>query len=205
MRGAPFLNLVLAVALALMLGWLLVVGRSLLLPIIAATICVYVLTEAGRVMGEVPVLRALPPMLRLVILLFLFSLVFLALGLVVAATVDDFIAAMPRYQANLEAMSGRVAERLGLDLPPTWEEAANLLFAKVDLQATFIFLIGGITRFGLSAFLVVVYAGFIMAEWTTLAARPKWPFPPMDSRASSAPSSSKSTVASAAILRSRRW
>jgi len=177
MRGAPFLNLVLAVALVLMVGWLLLMGRSLLLPIIAATICVYVLTEAGRVMGEVPVLRILPPMLRLVMLLGLFSLVFIALGLVVAATVDDFIAAMPRYQANLEAMSGRVAERLGYDLPPTWEEAADLVFANVDLQATFIFLIGGITRFGLSAFMVVIYAGFIMAEWATFRRKAEMAFP----------------------------
>jgi predicted PurR-regulated permease PerM len=177
MRGAPFLNLVLAVALALMLGWLLMAGRSILLPVIAAAICVYILMETGRIMGEIPVLRALPSTLRLVLLLVFFTLIVASLGLVVAVTVDDFIAAVPRYQANIEALSARLAEQYGLDLPPTWDEASDLLFANIDLQALFIYLLGWITRFGLTSFLILVYAGFILAEWVNFGVKLDKAFP----------------------------
>jgi predicted PurR-regulated permease PerM len=177
MRGAPFLNLVLAVALALMLGWILMAGRSILLPVIAAAICVYILIETARIMGEIPVLRMLPSTLRLIVLLVIFSLVVMALGLVIAVTVDDFIAAMPRYQANLEAMSLRLSEQFGLDLPPTWDEAAAVLFRNIDLQALFVYLLGWVTRFGLTAFLILVYAGFIMAEWGSFGVKLDKAFP----------------------------
>jgi predicted PurR-regulated permease PerM len=180
MRGAPFLNLVLAVALAIMLGWILMAGRGLILPVIAAAICVYIMTETARIMGEVPVLRRLPSSLRLATLLLLFTVVILALGLVVGSTVDDFLAAVPRYQANLETMLGRLSDQFGRDLPPTWDEAADLLFGAVDLQTVFLYLLGWVTRFGLTAFLILVYAGFIMAEWMTFETKLGRAFPDPD-------------------------
>ena len=180
MRGAPFLNLVLAVALALMLGWLLVAGRSLLLPVIAAAICVYILTAAATSMGGIRGLRQIPPRLRLLVLLTGFTLVVVALGLVVGSTVDDFLAAAPRYQANLEAMSARVADQVGLDLPADWDAAAEVLLDSVNLQSVFFGMLGWITRFGLSAFLIMVYAGFIMAEWGTFGVKVHKAFPDGD-------------------------
>ena len=180
MRGAPFLNLVLAVALALMLGWLLVAGRSLLLPVIAAAICVYILTAAATSMGGIRGLRQIPPRLRLLVLLTGFTLVVVALGLVVGSTVDDFLAAAPRYQANLEAMSARVADQVGLDLPADWDAAAEALLDSVNLQSVFFGMLGWITRFGLSAFLIMVYAGFIMAEWGTFGVKVHKAFPDGD-------------------------
>ena len=180
MRGAPFLNLVLAVALALMLGWLLVAGRSLLLPVIAAAICVYILTAAATAMGDIRGLRQIPPRLRLLVLLAGFTLVVVALGLVVGSTVDDFLAAAPRYQANLEAMSARVADQVGLDLPADWDAAAEVLLDSVNLQSVFFGMLGWITRFGLSAFLIMVYAGFIMAEWGTFGVKVYKAFPDGD-------------------------
>ena len=177
MRGAPFLNLVLAVALVLMLGWLLVAGKSLFLPVIAAAICVYILTAASAAIGEVGGLRWLPPRLRLVLLLAIFTLVVLSLGLVVGSTVDDFLAAVPRYQVNLEVMSARISDRLGLDLPADWDAATRTVLDSVDLQAVFLAMLGWIARFGLSAFLIMVYAGFIMAEWGTFGVKVQKAFP----------------------------
>jgi AI-2 transport protein TqsA len=177
MRGAPFLNLVLAVALVLMLGWLLVAGRSLLLPVIAAAICVYILTAASAALGEFRLLRWLSPRLRLVLLLVLFTLLLFTLGLVVASTVDDFLAAVPRYQANLEAMSARIATQSGVDLPPDWDAATEVLLDSVNLRALFFAMLNWVTQFGLSAFLIMVYAGFIMAEWGTFGLKLQRAFP----------------------------
>lgn len=177
MRGAPFLNFVLAVALALMVGWLLVAGSSLLLPIITAVISVYVLTEASKRLGQLPVTRKLPAMLRMALLLGLFSLVAVALGLVVATTVNDIIAAGPRYQANLEAMAGRIGERYSIDLPASWDDAVDLIFDALDFQAVLIVLLGWMTRIGVVTFLILVYVGFILAEWETFGPKLRLAFP----------------------------
>lgn len=177
MRGAPFLNFVLAVALALMVGWLLVAGASLLLPLIAATIVVYILIAASEAMGNLPATRILSPAMRLVLVLVSFTLVVVALGFVIGSTADDFLAALPRYQANIETKAALIADRFDLDLPPTWDGALELVFDSVDLQTFFLALIGWVTRFGLTAFLIMVYAGFIMAEWATFSVKLQKAFP----------------------------
>jgi len=51
-------------ALAIMIGWLLWVGKPVLLPVIAALISVYVLSAAADSMGKVPLLGRLPSWVR---------------------------------------------------------------------------------------------------------------------------------------------
>jgi AI-2 transport protein TqsA len=177
MRGAPFLNFVLAVALALMVGWLLIMGSSLLLPVITAVISVYVLTEASKWLGRMPPTRNLSAIWRMALLLGLFSLVAIALGLVVATTVNEIIAAGPRYQANLEAMAGRISERFSIELPASWDDAMDLLFDAFDFQAMMILLLGWMTRIGIVTFLILVYVGFILAEWDTFGPKLRLAFP----------------------------
>jgi AI-2 transport protein TqsA len=171
MRGAPFLNLVLAVALALMAGWLLVIGRSLLIPIFAAVIIAYVLAETSEWIGSLPVVGRLPAFLRHTILLALFTLIFAFFAFIVTSTLDDLLAAAPRYQTNLEALSNDLTVRFGLDLPPTWDDIWDATVGKMNLQAIMITLLGWVLTFGLTAFLIVVYVGFIIAERGTFAAK----------------------------------
>lgn len=52
-----FVALVLSVLLVVMVGWLLVIGKSLLLPIFIAVISVYILVNASEWLGQVPITR----------------------------------------------------------------------------------------------------------------------------------------------------
>ncbi len=171
MRGAPFLNLVLAVALTLMVGWLLVEGRGLFLPVFVAVIFVYVLTEAADWLGDLPVLNRLPIIVRHVILLAIFTLVVVSFGIVVTMTLDDLAASAPRYQANLEALSARLSAEFGLDLPPTWDDIWDATIGKVNFQALILILVSWVASFGLVTFLILVYAGFIIAERGSFAGK----------------------------------
>lgn len=171
MRGAPFLNLVLAVALALMAGWLVVHGRGLLIPIFAAIIIAYVLSETSEWLGKLPLIGVLPPVLRHILLLGGFTVVFLFFTFIVTSTIDDLLAAAPRYQTNLEALSSRLTERFGLDLPPTWDDIWDATIGRLNLQAMLIVLLGWALTFGLTTFLIVVYVGFMIAERGTFAAK----------------------------------
>jgi predicted PurR-regulated permease PerM len=179
MQGAPFLNLFLAVGLVLMLGWLLVVGQAILLPIVLAVIAVYVLTTASEALGRVPVIRRLPSVVLHVLVLLIFTLAVAALALIVSVTLDELIAAMPRYQQNLEALVTRAAELGGLE-SPTWDEIVEVTLGNLNLQAMTLRILGGLSSFGLTVFLVVVYAGFLIAERRNFPAKLAAAFPRRD-------------------------
>jgi AI-2 transport protein TqsA len=163
MPGAPFLNLFLAFGLVLMMGWLLVVGQAILLPIVLAVIAVYILTTAAEALGRVPLAGRLPLMLRHGLVLLGFTLAVGALALVVSVTLDQLVTVMPRYQENLEALAGKVADIGGIE-NATWDDIVEATLGSMNLQAILLRLLGNLTSFGLTMFLVVVYAGFLMAE-----------------------------------------
>ena len=176
MRGAPFLNLVLAIAMVLMVGWLLVAGQAILLPIVLAIIAVYILTTAAQALGRIPVVRRLPSVVLHGLVLLIFTLAVVALGLIFAVTVNDLVAAMPRYQQNLEVLAVRVAEMGGFE-NPTWEDIVDVTLGKLNLQAIMLRVLGGVSSFGLTLFLVVVYSGFLIAERKRFAAKLTAAFP----------------------------
>lgn len=62
MNGSASLSTLVNTALLIVLGgFLLVVGKPVLLPILAAIIVVYVLVDASEAMQRVPVIGRLPP------------------------------------------------------------------------------------------------------------------------------------------------
>lgn len=163
---ASFLNLVLAVALVLMVGWLLVIGKGILLPIILAIIAVYILTTVAEVLRRLPGLRRLPPIAMHGVVLLIFTLAILALALIISVTVNDLVAAMPRYQQNLEALAESVAALAGMD-NPTWDEIVDMTLGSLNFQAITLRVLGGVSSLTLLFILVIIYSGFLMVERRT--------------------------------------
>jgi AI-2 transport protein TqsA len=79
---------VLSLALVLMVGWLLIIGKGVLLPIVLAIIAVYILTTAAQALGRLPGLRRLPTLLIHGLVLLLFTLAMVALALMVSITAE---------------------------------------------------------------------------------------------------------------------
>jgi predicted PurR-regulated permease PerM len=175
-KNAPFLNLVLATGLVLMIGWLLVIGQTILLPIVLAIIAVYVLTTAAVALERVPLVGRLPLVMRHGLVLLGFTLAVVALALVVSVTLNQLVAVMPRYQMNLEALAIKVADFSGFE-HPTWDDIVEVTLGRMNLQAILLRLLGGLTSLGLTVFLVVIYAGFLMAERGRFAAKLAAAFP----------------------------
>jgi AI-2 transport protein TqsA len=177
--SSGFLNLVLAVALVCMVGWLLIIGKDVLLPIVLAIIAVYVLKTAAQALGRAPVIRRLPSVLLHLLVLLFFTLAVVALGLIVSVTVNDLVAAMPRYQQNLETLAGTVTEMFGME-SPTWDEIVELTLGSLNLQAISLRVLGGVSSLGLTVFLVVIYSGFLMVEQRRLSTKLAVAFPQGD-------------------------
>ncbi|PZR01060.1 MAG: AI-2E family transporter [Cereibacter sphaeroides] len=152
-------------------GWLLIVGQAILLPIFMAIIAVYVLTTAADVLGRLPLLDRVPPMVRHGLVLMAFTAAIIGFALVVAVTVNQLFAAMPRYQANLEALLLRLEGVGWIKTNPTWDDIREVTLERINLQRMFVWLLGSLTSFGLSFFLVAVYAAFLLAERTNFKAK----------------------------------
>ena len=164
MRGAPLLNLVLAVALTIGVGHLLVVGRPILVPIVAAVISVYLMASATAALRRAPLLRRLPAAAVRALVLLIFALGLYAFAVVVASTIGDIAAVAPGYQQNFEGLLARIGTRFDVDLQDELRDAAQVTFGGIDLRAVILGVLGGFTSVGSTAFLVVVYAGFLMVE-----------------------------------------
>ncbi|ROU01092.1 AI-2E family transporter [Histidinibacterium lentulum] len=164
MKNAPFLNLVLAVILVIAVGWLLVAGRPIILPIVTAVISVYVMVSASDMLGRMPILGRAPKILLRALVLLAFTVAVLAFAVVVAGTVRDIAAALPVYQENIEAMVQAVAQRFDLESQMLWDEIRAVTLERIDMQQLVLAALGGFTSVGITVFLVVIYAGFLIGE-----------------------------------------
>ncbi|MCB1488568.1 MAG: AI-2E family transporter [Bauldia sp.] len=180
-EASNFVVLVLAFVLAIIVGFFLVIGRGLLLPIFAAVISVYVLTAAADAMGRLPFFRHLPFFVRRILVLIGFTMSFVALGLVVAVTVNQLIGLVPTYRHNLETILGQLADLVGFDEHPSWEQIREATIGRLDVGSLLTSVLGSVTNFGTTIFLVVVYAIFLVAERGTFAGKLMAAFPQGDS------------------------
>lgn len=171
MKNAPFLNLVLAVILALALGYLLVIGRPILVPIVTAVISVYVMVTASNAMQKLPGLRRLPAAFLRIVVLIVFALVLYGFAVVVASTVTEITRVAPTYQENLTELLAGIEKRYDLDAKSMIDQAVAVTFGNLDLQAIILAVLGGFTSVGMSAFLIVVYATFLIAERSVFSLR----------------------------------
>ncbi len=153
-----------ALVLAFLTGWLLVIGKSLILPIFAAVIAVYVLLMAADALGKLPLLDRLPSLIRRILVVAAFTLCLVGLGLVVSATVDELIIAAPTYKANLDTVAAQLAGLVGFESLPSWEQIRTAIIPNLDLKELLTDILGSVTSLGSGIFLVVVYAVFLIAE-----------------------------------------
>lgn len=160
-----FRNLVLGVLLAIMVGWLLAVGRPIILPIVASLITVYIVLGLADLIGRTPVVgRALPSGLRhgLAVLAILGALAGLTLAL--AANVSQIIASWPVYQERLLTLVQKVAVTIGVETEPSWTTLRAELLGRINLQRTLIASAASVSGILGTFFVVIVYTGFLLAE-----------------------------------------
>jgi predicted PurR-regulated permease PerM len=163
-RQNPLLTPVLGLALVIGTGWLLVAGRGILIPIVMAVLSVYVLSSAAEWLARVPPLSRLPMGLLRAVCLLLFAVLIYFLSVVVGATVQEIVDRAPEYQQNIAALLRGLEDRLGLPPNSIFDQAVNATVGAIDAREFALAILGGATSAGASAFMVLIYAGFLFAE-----------------------------------------
>ena len=116
-----FRALVYGAILALIIGWVLFIGKSVFVPIVFGILVVYVIVGLTRLLGRLPFLgRVLPLKLRHAVSVLVILSGLMGVTLVLVANTDGIAARAPEYQRSLLAAIQRGAVRLGIENEPTW-------------------------------------------------------------------------------------
>lgn len=159
MRNATF-----GLALTLMIGWLIWIGKPVLLPVLAAAISVYVLSTAADSMQNLPIIGRLPAWARRVLILIAFVLAVVLLFVLVINNLTQVVAALGRYEVNLQTLVTRNASMLGIEDEPTWANIRRATLDQFNFGSWIAPALIQLRGFGSTLFLVVLYASFFMAE-----------------------------------------
>jgi len=156
--------LVLSLFLVIMIGWLLLIGKSLLMPIVIAVLSVYVIASAANALGRWPFTRALPSVLRRALVLLGFMAILAMLNGVVILTARDLMAQAPQYQDNLERLIVQGMRRFGIEGNPDWQAIRAVTIDRIDMQRLIGGMAGSVGAMVGGLVMAAVYAMFLTAE-----------------------------------------
>jgi len=130
-----FRDLVYGVALTLMIGWLLVIGRSLFVPVVTAILIVYVIIGLSRMLARMPLLGPrLSENASHVIAVVVIALIAVEVGALLVANLGVIAARAPAHQQALLNAIQQAAASLGLEREPTWQTLRADVLGEIDLQ-----------------------------------------------------------------------
>ncbi len=160
-----FRDLVLGVALALMVGWLLYISRSIVIPIVAAIIIAYILVGVAGRLERIPVVGPrLPGWARQTIAIVAVVGVIGLFSWMVSANLEQVLARAPTYQETLLAFVTDLVLRFGMETQPTWDFVRREMLGQVDLQAVIRTMVSAVSSLLGAFFVVFIYVGFLLAE-----------------------------------------
>lgn len=177
MSDSRFLNFVLALLAIIAIGWLLIVGRTILLPIVTAGIAAYVVSSASATLHKRPGLRFLPLSFIRFFLLVAFAAAVVVFAAVVAGTIREISDVVPSYQANITALVERITQQFDLDSQELWDEIREATVDRIDLRQMVLSVLGGFSSVGGAVFVIILYAVFMTSERASFAPKIMAAFP----------------------------
>lgn len=160
-----FRNFVFGFALTLMVGWVLYVGRDIIIRIIASVIIAYILVAFARNLTAIPVIGdKLPAWLRFLISILVVVGFIILMVLLIANNYEQVRQLMPVYQGTLFAFITDMAARLGIETEPTWESIRHQIFGAINFQSFIGTTVVSVSSLIGNTFVVFIYAGFLLAE-----------------------------------------
>ena len=153
------------VLLALIVGWVLHVGRSVFVPIVFAVVLVYVIVGLTRLLARIPgigsrlSLRARYALSALAAIAASALIAFVALD-----NLDRLAAQSGQYQGALLATIQHLAVRFGVENEPTWATLRQLFLDQVSIQSLVGSAMLAATSILSTVIVVLLYVVFLLAE-----------------------------------------
>lgn len=165
MANERLLGVVLATVLAVIIGWVLYIGKAVLVPIVFAVLLSYVILGLARMLQRVPVLGARVPRSLLVgISVLAMVLVLAAGGVLLGNNIGRLVQLAPQLQESLMSVIQGSAARLGIEVTPTWQSLRSDVLEQVNLQRLVGSTVVSLTSVLSTIALVLLYVGFLLLE-----------------------------------------
>ena len=158
--------------LALIVGWVLYIGKGVFAPIVMAMLVVFVIVGLTRQLARIPVVGAVLPLQLRYALAVVVSVGALTLIAYIAIdNVDRVAARAPAYQASLLGTIQSLAARVGFESEPTWATLRQLIRDQISIQS----LVGSTVAAAASilgvAIVVLLYVTFLLVERRAFSAK----------------------------------
>lgn len=164
LRGLAF-----GAVLLLGTGWVLHVGRPVLVPAVLGALIVYIVVGLADALRRLPGLGpALPAQLRYLISFAAIGLIGVLFAYLVMTNKERALALAPQYQQSLLAAIQRVAVHFGFETEPSWATLRQELLARIDLQRMLGSLLASVGSIVVTFVVVCLYATFLLLERRSL-------------------------------------
>lgn len=151
--------------LVLIVGWVLYIGQTILIPAVFGAVVVYVIVGLAHALARLPVLgQHLPLQLRYLFSVAVIGLAFLGLVYLIMANKERALALAPQYQASLLAAIQQAAVFFGVETEPTWATLRQELLAQINLQRLAASLMASVGSILVTLVVVFLYATFLLIE-----------------------------------------
>lgn len=177
MTGPPvvktsFSNLVLGVLLIVTIGWVLYVGRGIIVPFVIALLLVYVVIGLAQALDHLPFVgRNIPEWARNLVALLAILSVLVVTGALVITNADGVTEVLPLYESRLLSLISSLAEMLGVQTEPTWTTLRDEVLDRIDLGTVIGAAVASVSQIVAVAAVVLIYAGFLLAERARFGAK----------------------------------
>jgi len=151
--------------LALIVGWVLHVGRDVLVPLAFGVLVAYVIFGLSQLLRRVPILgRRMPVQVRNAASVLVISSGLVGILYLLVANADGVAAYAPQYQRSVLAGIQRVATLLRIEAEPTWTTLRNDLLGQIDLRRLLGSVVASVSSMVATVAVVILYAAFLMME-----------------------------------------
>ena len=166
----PLQTLVQGAVLALVIGWVLYIGKDVFVPVVFSILVVYVIMGLTRLLEAVPLVGpALPRAVRQALAVLVIGLALFGLGYLFLAYQQEVVALAPQYQQALLDAIQRGAVMLRIETEPTWETLRQHALTQINIQQLIASMVASVSSIIVSVVVVVLYAGFLLVEQATFA------------------------------------
>jgi AI-2 transport protein TqsA len=163
----PLQSLVHGTVLAIAIGWILHVGKDVLLPIVFSVLVVYVIVGTTRLVARVPGLgRLLPTYVHYSLALAVIATVLWYTFWLVVANLTAAVGLAPAYQESILLAIQSLATRFGVE-SPSWATLRGSLLTQISPQTLVASALALVTSTASVLVLGVLYVAFLLIEMST--------------------------------------
>ncbi len=153
--------LLLALGMLFLTGWLLAVGRDLLIPIAIAFMIWFLLNALARVFGRLQLgNRRLPPFGAMALSIVAVLAVLVGLINMVADNISAVTQALPVYEANLDRLAAQASTLIGSDIVASFDK----MITDIPVARVLTRVAGTVANMASQFGIVLVYVMFLLVE-----------------------------------------